>query len=54
MVGQDNMNESSFFKGIINVEKSGATTSAEDQIKLEENQALREINEQNLKKIQEL
>ena len=53
MVMVDN-NESSFFKSILNIEKSGAATSADNQAVLGENQALKEVNEQNARKIQEL
>ena len=43
---QDTFNESSFFKGILNVEGSAATN--------EENMALKDVNEQQIKKIQHL
>jgi cell shape-determining protein MreC len=50
---QDNsimQEESSFFKGILNVEKTGL----DNQSRIDENLALKEINEQQLKKIQDL
>ena len=55
---QDNstnlMNESSFFKSFINVEKSSGATKDEEKDRAEENHALRDINEQQKKRIKEL
>lgn len=55
---QDNsvnaMNDSSFFKSFLNVEKSGGTTKEEERIRSEENHALRDINEQMMKKVENL
>ena len=49
----DGVNESSFFKSIINVERSSSVTlnKADNQTKMEENQALTEVNEANTNKI---
>ena len=48
------MNESSFYKGILNIEKSGTSAQQEAQNRQDEILALREINEQQIKKIQDL
>lgn len=49
----DGINESSFFKSIVNVERSSSVTlnKADSQTKIEENQALTEVNEANSNKI---
>ena len=44
VMNDTNMNESSFFKGIINVEKSSGQIRAEDQSRLEETHALKDLN----------
>lgn len=49
-----NMNESSFFKSFINVEKAARVSKEEERIKAEEIHALRDINEQLKKKITDL
>ena len=48
------MNESSFYKGILSIEKSGASAQQDAQNRQDEILALREINEQQIKKIQDL
>lgn len=45
------MNESSFCKGILNIENGGASAQQEAQNRNDEILALREINEQQIKKI---
>lgn len=50
---QDNtniMNESSFFKSFVNVERSGGAAKDEEKAKNEEMHALRDINDQLKKK----
>lgn len=55
---QDNntnvMNDSSFFKSFINVEKSNALSKDEEKARNEENHALKDINDQLKKKVQDL
>jgi nucleoid-associated protein YejK len=51
---QNNMNESSFFKSFINVEKGGGSAQAEEKVRLEELHDLRESNDLQKKKMVEL